>query len=212
LREDFLRQRGQTEEGFDPFIEGGIQGQEFLREGSTAEGFNKFLEQITGGELFQSLRDEQLKTAQGQAAAGGQTVTGETLRFLSQLPPQLALQLEGELFGRNRDLAERGFRGVERRAQLGNQLTLGQGQLSSGLVDLESRLRDRVSGRAQSNITGIGRGRESGTLADEQIDQQRIGNLINLVGTVGSFGTGGNLPKFSSTTQRGNRRSTTNFF
>ncbi len=31
LREDFLRQRDLTEEGFAPFIEGGEQGQQFLR-------------------------------------------------------------------------------------------------------------------------------------------------------------------------------------
>jgi len=193
LREDFLRQRGLTEEGFAPFIEAGEQGLSFLREGSTAEGFNKFLEDITQGSVFQSLRDLQERGARGQLAASGQTGSGGALKEISRISPQLALQLESELFGRNRNLANLGFHGVERRGGLGNQLTLGQGQLSSGLVDLESQLRDRVSGRAQGLISGIGRGRESGILADEQINTQRFNNLLKLTGTLGSFipGIGG---------------------
>lgn len=193
LREDFLRQRGLTEEGFAPFIAGGEQGLEFLREGSTAEGFNRFLQDITEGSVFQSLRDLQERGARGQLAASGQTGSGLALEELSRISPQLALQLEGELFGRNRNLANIGFQGVERRGQLGTQLTLGQGQLSTGLVDLESQLRNQVSGRAQGLISGIGRGREAGILTDEQINTQRINNLLNLTGTIGSFipGIGG---------------------
>lgn len=190
LRQDFLRQRGLTEEGFDPFVQGGEQGIGFLREAGTAEGFNRFLEDISGGTVFQSLRDLQERGARGQAAASGQTGSGAALEQLSQISPQLALQLFGDLRGTNLNLANLGLQGVTSRGQLGNQLTLGQGQLSTGLTDLESNLRNQVSGRAQGLISGIGGAQSSGILADEQINTQRFNNLLNLVGTIGSFGGG----------------------
>lgn len=218
LRGDFLRQRGQTEAGFDPFIQGGEQGIGFLREAGTAEGFNQILSDIISGGTFQSLRDEQERAARGQAAASGQTGLGNTFEKLSQISPQLALQLFGNLQGTNQNLANLGFQGVTNRGAQGNQLTLGQGGLSTGLTDLESQLRNQVSGRAQGLISGIGRGNESGILADESIDTQRFNNLINLAGTVGSFGVGGGgggggRNRFSRTTRTGpNSRSTVNFF
>jgi hypothetical protein len=191
LREDFLSQRDQTEAGFDPFIQGGEQGLEFLRDTATAGGFNDFLSQIMSGDLFQSFKDQQVSDAEGFFAASGQGGSGGALKELANISPQLALQLFGNLQGSNKDLANFGFQGVDRRAGLGNQLTLGQGGLSTGLVDIESRLRDSVSGRAQGLISDIGTGKSSGILADEGINTQRFNNLINLVGTLGSFGSGG---------------------
>ena len=184
LRGDFFNQIGLNEAGFQPFIEAGEQGLGFLREGSTAEGFNKFLEDITQGSVFQSLRDEQERAGRGQLAASGQTGSGLALEEISRISPQLALQLEGQLFGRNQNLANMGFQGAERRGQLGNQLTLGQGGLSSGLVDLESQLRNAVSGRAQGLVSGIVQAKSSVILADEQINTQRFNNLLNLGSTV----------------------------
>jgi len=182
LREDFLRQRGQTEAGFDPFIQAGEQGLGFLREGSTAEGFNRFLEDITQGSVFQSLRDEQERAGRGQLAASGQTGSGLALEEISRISPQLALQLEGQLFGRNQNLANMGFQGVQNRGQLGNQLTLGQGGLSSGLVDLESQLRDRLSGRAQGLISGIGGVESSGIIQSAAAKRARSSGLRSLIG------------------------------
>lgn len=187
LREDFLSQIGINEAGFQPFIEAGEQGLSFLREGSTAEGFNKFLSEVMGGDLFQSLRDEQVKGARGQLAASGQTGSGLALEELSRISPQLALQLEGELFGRNRNLANMGFQGVERRGALNSNLIGNLGSLTNQNLSLEAQLRDKVSGRAQGFISGIGGAKSSGILADEQIDTQRFNNLLNLGSTIASF-------------------------
>jgi len=219
LREDFTRQRDLTEEGFAPVAGSLEQGLGFLRETGTAEGFNQALSDIIGGDLFQSLRNEQERGARSQLAASGLTGAGGALEQLSQISPQLALQLFGNLQGTNLNLANIGLQGVTSEAQLGNQLTLGQGGLSTGLTDLESQLRNQVSGRAQGLISGIGRAESSGINTDEEIESQRFNNLINLIGTGGSLATGGgggggggrNL--FSRTTQTGPRsRSTVNFF
>jgi len=75
----------------------------------------------------------------------------------------LALQLEREQFERQGGLVSQGFQGVERRGAQGTQLTLGQGQLSSGVTSIQAQLAERL---------GIGRAGIETNLGD--IESQRI--------------------------------------
>lgn len=191
LRGDFLNQIGMNEAGFQPFIEAGEQGLDFLREGSTAEGFNKFLSDVMGGDIFQSLRDEQVKDARGQLAASGQTGSGLALEEISRISPQLALQLEGELFGRNQGLANMGFQGVDRRGALNSNLVSNLGSLTNQNVGLEAGLRDRLSGRAQGLISGIGNVRGNAIRESEALKRSRNSGLGSFIGGLAGTAIGG---------------------
>jgi len=118
LREDFLRQQGQTEAGFDPFIQAGQGALGELQRGSTAQGLNEILQQITGGGTFQALQDLQRRGAEGQLSASGLGGSGLGVQQLSEIGPQLALQLAGNLRGRQEFLSGQGFQGVSQRGQL----------------------------------------------------------------------------------------------
>jgi len=182
LRDDFLRQRNLTEEGFDPFIQAGTRALGDVEQAGTVGGLDARIQEILSSESFQGLKADRIRDQQTQLAAGGLTRSGTALEEIAGISPQLAFGIESELFGRNRDLARVGFEGVERRGQLGNQLTLGQGGLSGNLTGLQEQLRGQFGGRVSNLITGTGQAKSSGILADQAINQQRIQNLLNLAG------------------------------
>lgn len=217
LRSDFTRQQGLNEAGFNPFIDIGQDAARNLQQSSTAQGLNELLSQITGGGTFQALRDEQERAAQGQLSAAGLGGSGLGVQQLSQISPQLALQLAGNLTQNQQFLSGQGLQGAGQRGQLGNQLTLGQGGLSSNLTQQLANLRNSLSGRRSANITGIGEARQSGRLADQQADSAAFGSLIGAVGSIagGPIGASlaGGLGGLGKSTSRGvNSRSTTQFF
>ncbi len=189
-REDFLRQRGQTEEGFQPFIDIGTGATEELQRGSTAGGLNEILQQIMGGGQFQALQDLQRREAQGQLSASGLGGTGLGVERLSQIGPQLALQLAGNLRGRQEFLSGQGFQGVGQRGQLGNQLFGQQGQLDFGFTGMEAGLRER-RGLAQAGISqGLGGIESSRIIGDASSRAGRRGLIGGTIGTLagGFFG------------------------
>lgn len=191
FRDDFLRQRGLIEEGFDPIIEAGGRALTRVEEGGTVGGLDRTIQDILGSGSFQTLRDEQRNDLLFQQTGSGLR-RGDALEQFANLSPELAFQLENQLFGRNRDLTRLGFEGAERRGAQGTQLTLGQGQLAGGLTSDQERGRAQFGGRVSDLITGSGRAKSSGILADQQINQQRIQNLINLAGlATGASGAGG---------------------
>ncbi len=192
LRDDFTRQLSQTEQGFDPFIQAGTRALGRVEEGGTVGGLDRTIQDILSSGSFQSLNEQQRQDLLFQQTGSGLR-RGDALEEFANLSPELAFQLENQLFGRNRDLANVGFQGVERRGAQGNQLTLGQGQLSTGLTGLEEQLGSQFGERVSNLITGSGRSRSSGILADQQINQQAIQNLINAGGLgvdIANVGTG----------------------
>jgi len=174
LRDDFLRQRGLL----DPFVQAGTRALGDVEQAGTVGGLDARINEILGSESFQGLKAERIRDQQTQLAAGGLTRSGTGLEQIAGISPELAFQIEQQQFGRQENLANLGFRGIE----AGNQLTLGQGQLSTGLTGLEENLRSQFGGRVSDLIGETGRARSSGVLADQQIDQQSIQNLLNLAG------------------------------
>lgn len=200
FRDDFLRQRGLTEEGFQPFIEAGTGALQDVQQGATVGGLDERIAEILGTETFGALREERFGDINRQLASAGLSRSGAALEEISNITPDLAFQIENQLFGRARDLSNVGFQGVGQRGQLGNQLTLGQGGLASGLTSLEEQIRAQFGGRVSDLITGTGKAESSGILADQAINQQRIQNLINLIGAAtgaGQSGGGGGAAAFA---------------
>jgi len=190
LREDFLRQRGQTEAGFSPFIQAGEGAIAGLERGSTAGGLNEILAELIGGGQFQALQDIQRREAQGQLSASGLGGSGLGVEQLSQIGPRLALQLAGDLRGRQSELAQFGFQGVERRGAQGNQLFGTQGQLSSGLTRQLGGLREGLANRRFAGLTG--RGEASARTREDQLaaDAQKRADIFGTVGTIAGAGLG----------------------
>lgn len=102
------------------------------------------------------------------------------VQTLSEIGPRLALQLAGDLRGRQEFLSGQGFGGVGQQAQFGNQLTLGQGGLSSQLTRELGGFRQDTARLRAGNITGIGQAAGAGILTDEAINTQRFKNRIAL--------------------------------
>jgi len=182
-REDFLRRRGRAEEEFQPIIDIGAGATEELQRGSTAGGLNEILQEIMGGGQFQALQDLQRREAQGQLSASGLGGSGLGVERLSGIGPRLALQLAGNLRGRQEFLSGQGFQGVGQRGQLENQLTQGQGQLGLGFTRLGAGLRER-RGLAQAGISqGLGDIESQRIIGDAS---SRAARRSNLFGTLGA--------------------------
>ena len=117
LREQF----NQTSENVQPFIDGGFFGLDQLLESATPEGLDDRLGRIFGTQSFQNLRDERVGDVQGQLAAGGLTRSGGALEAISNISPQLGLQIEQLLTGRSSGLADAGRQSAFNLGQLGAQ-------------------------------------------------------------------------------------------
>lgn len=183
FRQDFLRQRGQTEQGFDPFIQSGGRALQRVEQGGTVGGLDRNIQDILGTESFQTLRKQQADDLLLQQTGSGLR-RGDSLEQFANLSPELAFQLENQLFGRNRDLANVGFQGVDRRGVQGNQLTLGQGGLSGGLTSLEAQLGETLGINQAAIEQGIGQAEAQGIIGDASAKGAKRAAVGKLIGTV----------------------------
>ncbi len=147
---------------YQQFADAGAGQLGALQEGATPEGLNEQFGRITDTDLFQSLRDEQLRAAQGQAAASGQTGHGSTLEHLSQIPTNLALQLNELMYGRSQDLAQTGLTAVG-----------GQAAVAGGLANQGTQIASRIA----DLFSGSGQARASGILTDVQADAKTTSEI-----------------------------------
>lgn len=191
LRSDFLRQLGINEAGFDPFVDIGQGAARNLQQSSTAEGFNELLARITGGDTFGALRGEAESAGTRLLESQGLASSGTGLKEISQISPQLALQLAGNLTQNQQFLSGQGLNAAGGRSQAGNQLFSTQGGLSNSLTQFLAMLRQNLAGGKAGNITGTGRAESSGILTNAQIDNQRFQNLLDVFSTGASFIPGG---------------------
>ena len=90
LRDDFLRQRNLTEEGFDPFIQAGTRALGTVQQAGTVGGLDARISEILGTDAFQALKAERIGDQRTQLAAGGLTRSGAGLEQIAGISPQLA--------------------------------------------------------------------------------------------------------------------------
>lgn len=203
FRTDFNRQRGLTEEGLDPFIQAGTTALQDVQQGATIGGLEERIASILSGDAFQSLKQERVGDLQTQLAASGLSRSGLALQEIASISPELAFQLENQLFGRSRDLSNVGFKGVERRGALGNQLTIGQGQLSGGLTELEARLGENLGLGLAQGFQGIGEAQSQGRLQALAAKEKRGSAINRFIGSAAGVGANILLPGSGGFVQAG---------
>lgn len=153
---ELRRQFDLTQENVSPFLQAGQEALPGVVQGSTIGGFGQRLNEIFNSGALQPLIDERMRAAQGQLAAGGLTRSGTALREIANIPTSLGLDIENLLNSRQTNLAGSG-----------QNAAIGLGALG------------QQNAQSIANLQGqIGQGFASGFLADQQAQQQSIGNLI----------------------------------
>lgn len=191
IRGDIVTQRGVTEAGFDPFIQAGTGALQDVQQGSTIQGLDERIAQILQGDAFGALREDRFGDVNRQLASSGLSRSGLGLEEIANISPELAFQLENQLFGRSRDLSNVGFQGVERRGALGNQLTLGGAGFEAQLGGLEAQIANSLGINLAGGERGIGLEQSQGRLdalqAKEKKTADRNAFFGDLAGAASSF-------------------------
>lgn len=191
IRTDIGRQRELTEGGFGRFIEAGIPALQDVQRGATVGGLDERITEILGTGAFQGLREERFGDINRQLASAGLSRSGLGLEEIANISPDLAFQIENQLFGRSRDLSNVGFQGVERRGAQGAQLALGQAGFETGLSQFEAQIANQLGVRLAGGEVGIGEAQSVGRLealkAGEAKTAARNKFIGDIAGTAASF-------------------------
>jgi len=173
LRTDIGRQRELTETGFAPFIEAGTGALQDVQRGATVGGLDERIAEILQSGAFGELKEERFGDVNRQLATSGLSRSGLGLEEIAAISPDLAFQIENQLFGRSRDLSNVGFQGVERRGAQGAQLTLGQAGFETELTDLEAKIANQLGINLAGGERGIGQIQSQGRLDALQAKQAK---------------------------------------
>jgi hypothetical protein len=152
------RQFDALQEILAPYVQAGMPGIEGL--GGLAEqfagigggpdaGMDQRLSQLTNSDAFNQLTQERLGAVQNQLGQAGLTRSGAALQAAADVPTDLALQLENQLYGREQQAFQ-------------NQL---------GTLGAQGDIFNRLAGLGQASAAGVGAaGQDVGT---------SIANLLN---------------------------------
>jgi len=173
LRTDIGRERDLVSEGFGRFIETGGRALEDVERGATVGGLDERITEILGTGAFQGLREERFGDINRQLASSGLSRSGLGLEEIANISPDLAFQIENQLFGRSRDLSNVGFQGVERRGAQRGQLTLGGAGLETDLTSLEAQIANQLGINLAGGEQGIGQAQSEGRLAALQASEKK---------------------------------------
>jgi hypothetical protein len=154
------------EERLNPFIEGGTDAFGRQVTDATQGGLEANLAAILGGDAFQTLRDERLRDAQGQLSAGGLTRSGTALETISDIPTDLAFQIENLLSGRTNAVAGQGFNAVN--------------NLNTADFNTQNQIGSLLSAQGSALAGGI--------FGDERARQAQDARLLDTLKSVGEFG------------------------
>ena len=188
IRTDIGRQRELTEEGFAPFIEAGTGALQDVQQGATVGGLDERIAQILQSGAFQGLREERFGDVNRQLATAGLSRSGLGLEEIANISPDLAFQIENQLFGRARDLSQTGFTGVERRGAQGAQLALGQAGLETGSSELEAQIANQLGINLAGGERGIGGVQAEGRLAALQAKQAKTAARNKFISQIAGIG------------------------
>jgi hypothetical protein len=168
----------QGQELFQPFLEAGTQGLDFLSQAGTPGGLDQILQMIFSGESFGGLRDERRRGVEGALGAGGLTRSGVAIEEGANISSDLGLQLLQLLTGTNQDLAGGGFGAATNIADL---MGRSAEATASGILGLEERGQARSANRS-NNTTQLLGAVLGGIFSDPRLKEniKEIGNLGKL--------------------------------
>ena len=172
------RQLAETRADLLPFLQGGTEAFGRSAANATRNGFEGNIADILGGDAFKELRDERLRVAEGQLSSGGLTRSGTALQDISNIPTNLALQIEELLSGRTNNVANTGFNAAQNLGQFGSKsadsiasLIGGQGSALANGVFGDAKARQFQDDRRTQGIKDI-----AGSFGDFDFD---FGNIIS---------------------------------
>jgi len=187
-------QQGRISGQFAPFSSAGVAALPELQQGfqtpqgTTAGGLDEILNQIMGGEAFGGLKEERMRSLQGQLGASGLRRSGVALEEAAALPTDLAFQLENLLTGRQFE-AEGG-----RMSALENLVSTGQGAVSSETAfsnNILAQIMNAITGQSSATATSLMSAAEASaneTLARAERNAAERQNTLNTLTTIGSWG------------------------
>ncbi len=182
--DELRNQFAQSQQAFQPFIDVGLQGLQGQAQGSTVQGLGDILGQIFNGGALQPLIDERTRAAQGQLAAGGLTRSGTALETISAIPQDIGLAIEQMLAGRQGQLAQGGFTGVQNVAQLGAGTAQG---IAGSRTQQGENLSSGILADAQAKAAGISNAIKIASTAAMAFSDPRLKTNVMKVSEIGNL-------------------------
>lgn len=170
---------------FQPFIDAGLGGLQGQVQGSTIGGFGERLAEIFSGGALDPLVAERTRAAQGQLAAGGLTRSGTGLETIAGIPQELGLMLEQLLSGRQGQLAQGGFTGVQNVAQLGAQKAQG---ISGGFTQQGQNTSSGILADAQAKAANTATAIKLASTAAMAFSDPRLKENVEQIAEIGNLG------------------------
>ncbi|MCB1725750.1 MAG: tail fiber domain-containing protein [Chromatiales bacterium] len=155
--EEMRRQYDETAGRLAPFFDAGTGQLAAVESGASISGLDQMINQIMGGGTFRGLIDERERAVQNQLSQTGLTRSGAALKAAAGIPTELALQLEGLLYGRQSNLAGSGQNAAAGLGAIGSNT-------ASGIASLYN---DQGQAVGQSYLQGA------------QADAQQSSNLVS---------------------------------
>ncbi|MEW8548583.1 MAG: tail fiber domain-containing protein [Candidatus Thiodiazotropha sp.] len=155
--DELRRQFDATQANLSPFIEAGQGMIGGVTSAATPEGWAEAVGRLLNGGVLQPLINERERAVQGQLASSGLRRSGAGLRAAADIPVDLAMAIEQQLYGRQANL-------------------MGSGQNAAGGL---GALGANTSGGVANLFSQMGQAQGNAILQGQQADAQNRSNLLS---------------------------------
>jgi len=159
---------------FDPYSSGGKAAMQRMIDGSTAEGYGASLETLSNSPMIQQMIQRKMKGIGNALNAGGLSRSGYGVSEMGEVTPEELMRIEGDLYGRNANVAGIG---------------MSASGAQSGLdVDKTNALAKMILAKSGAKASGV-----LGSAAAKVAGSQNRYNAMHNAGTavMGMFSPGG---------------------
>lgn len=101
ILKEIIKQMGLSQDAYAPYRQFGETSLNNMMGAGTASGLDQRLNDIMGTDLFNGLKEQRMRDMQGMLGAGGLTRSGAAMEAGADLPTDLAMEIENQLYGRN---------------------------------------------------------------------------------------------------------------
>lgn len=176
-----MRQFEVARRNLQPYVDVGPAALEQLRGADTAQGFDQRLGQIFGTDTFQRLQAERMRTVKNQLNQSGMMRSDAALRELADVPLDVGLALEEQLFNRSA-----GFAGNAQNAAagLGGLGAQNANSISQILMQRQADRTARANMNQQRNAQMVSTAAQIGMFA-MMFSDRRLKTNLQAVGRLG---------------------------